>query len=233
VSNGSNPSSDWDQGYGYQFWRCRNGAYRGDGAFGQYVMVLPEQDVVVAITSATRDMQGVMNLVWEELLPALGKEALPADPTALGKLVAKSADLRVTVPAGMATSPQVARASHRTYTFPANPLIEAVTLTFTKTGAQIDLRLAGKDYPMSVTHGKWNRKNSLVRNGIPTKAATAGAWTSPDTYRLDICDYESPHCMWLSFRFAGDEVTLEAEQNVSFGPTKMPTVVGKAEAKKK
>jgi CubicO group peptidase (beta-lactamase class C family) len=35
TSNGSNPNSDWDQGYGYQFWRCRNGAYRGDGAFGQ------------------------------------------------------------------------------------------------------------------------------------------------------------------------------------------------------
>ena len=33
VSNGSNPKSDWDQGYGYQFWRSRNGAYRGDGAF--------------------------------------------------------------------------------------------------------------------------------------------------------------------------------------------------------
>src|SRR5205823_3405478 len=25
TSNGSNPKSDWDQGYGYQFWRCRNG----------------------------------------------------------------------------------------------------------------------------------------------------------------------------------------------------------------
>jgi len=24
TSNGSNPKSDWDQGYGYQFWRCRN-----------------------------------------------------------------------------------------------------------------------------------------------------------------------------------------------------------------
>ena len=36
VSNGS-PSepSEWTQGYGYQFWRCRHGAYRGDGAFGQ------------------------------------------------------------------------------------------------------------------------------------------------------------------------------------------------------
>ncbi|HEY2411543.1 MAG TPA: serine hydrolase, partial [Pirellulaceae bacterium] len=46
TSNGSNPKSDWDQGYGYQFWRCRHGAYRGDGAFGQFCVVLPEQDAV-------------------------------------------------------------------------------------------------------------------------------------------------------------------------------------------
>ena len=35
TANGSDPDSDWDQGYGYQFWRCRYNAYRGDGAFGQ------------------------------------------------------------------------------------------------------------------------------------------------------------------------------------------------------
>ena len=34
VSNGSDPTKDWDQGYGFQFWRCRHGAFRGDGAFG-------------------------------------------------------------------------------------------------------------------------------------------------------------------------------------------------------
>ena len=71
VSNGSNPESDWEQGYGYQFWRCRHGFYRGDGAFGQFCIVMPEQDAVVAITSGTRDMASVMNLVWEHLLPAM------------------------------------------------------------------------------------------------------------------------------------------------------------------
>ena len=70
TSNGSSPTSDWDQGYGYQFWRSRHG-YRGDGAFGQFCMVLPEHDAVVAITSGESDMQAVMNLLWDKLLPAL------------------------------------------------------------------------------------------------------------------------------------------------------------------
>ena len=40
VSNGSDPTKDWDQGYGFQFWRCRHNAYRGDGKDGQFCIVL-------------------------------------------------------------------------------------------------------------------------------------------------------------------------------------------------
>jgi CubicO group peptidase (beta-lactamase class C family) len=67
--------SDWEQGYGFQFWMSRHG-YRGDGAFGQYCLVLPEQDAVIALTSQTVDMQDVLNRVWKHLLPAFHDHAL-------------------------------------------------------------------------------------------------------------------------------------------------------------
>src|SRR5205085_4303071 len=86
VSNGSNPKSDWDQGYGFQFWRCQNGAYRGDGAFGQYCVVMPKQDAVIIVTGGMRAMQPLLDLVWEKLLLAMGAEALPADEAARAKL---------------------------------------------------------------------------------------------------------------------------------------------------
>src|SRR5207248_10952810 len=86
TSNGSSPKSDWDQGYGYQCWRCRNGAYRGDGAFGQYCIVLPEQDAVIAITSGVKDMQGVLNVVWDKLLPGLQASPVAPDDAARKKL---------------------------------------------------------------------------------------------------------------------------------------------------
>ena len=76
MSNGSSPTSDWEQGYGYQFWRSRHGFYRGDGAHGQFCLILPQYDTVIAITSGTRDMASVMNLVWDRLLPALKPGAL-------------------------------------------------------------------------------------------------------------------------------------------------------------
>ena len=64
-------TSDWMQGYGYQMWRCRPGCFRADGARGQYIIVVPDKNAVIAITSDVEDLQGELNLVWNHILPAL------------------------------------------------------------------------------------------------------------------------------------------------------------------
>ncbi len=64
-------NSDWMQGYGYQMWRCRPGCFRADGARGQYIIVVPDKNAVIAITSDVEDLQGELNLVWNHILPAL------------------------------------------------------------------------------------------------------------------------------------------------------------------
>jgi CubicO group peptidase (beta-lactamase class C family) len=98
VSNGSDPAKDWDQGYGFQFWRCRHGAYRGDGANGQFCIVLPEQDAVIAITADTRDMQAELNVVWDHLLSAFQSAPFPANAAAEAKLKQTLASLEVKTP---------------------------------------------------------------------------------------------------------------------------------------
>jgi hypothetical protein len=95
TSNGSNPESDWDQGYGFQFWQCRNGLYRGDGAFGQYCIVMDEYDAVLAITSGSGDMQGILNIVYDNLLDAMKEDALPADEDSFTKLQNKLKSLQL------------------------------------------------------------------------------------------------------------------------------------------
>ncbi|GIG30357.1 serine hydrolase domain-containing protein [Cellulomonas marina] len=94
-------AGDWAQGYGFQYWRSRHG-FRGDGAFGQFCLVLPEQDSVVVTTAGTQDMQGVLDAAWEHLLPALGGEVGTgggdADAGAADALAARLADLALPVP---------------------------------------------------------------------------------------------------------------------------------------
>ncbi len=86
VSNGDNPNSDWAQGYGYQFWRCRHNVYRGDGMYSQFCVVMPDQNMVVAINSDCNDYQGELNVLFDVLLPAAQDAPLPENPDALAKL---------------------------------------------------------------------------------------------------------------------------------------------------
>lgn len=65
-------TSDWMQGYGYQMWMCRHGACRADGQDGQYIIVLPEKDAVIVLTTDSTMYQEYLNIVWEYLLPAFG-----------------------------------------------------------------------------------------------------------------------------------------------------------------
>ncbi len=100
-SDASLGGPDWEQGYGLQFWQSRHG-YRGDGAYGQFCVVLPEHDVVLATTGACPDMQAVLDATWTHLLPALVDP--PTSPSfAEGRLAARLATLGLPpVPVGHA-----------------------------------------------------------------------------------------------------------------------------------
>lgn len=74
----SDSSNTWSGencfGYGYQFWMCHvPGTFRGDGAFGQYCVILPEQDMIFATTGGQLDMQKILDAFWDHIFPHVGK----------------------------------------------------------------------------------------------------------------------------------------------------------------
>lgn len=52
-------------------WVAEASAYRADGANGQYILVIPEKDAVIAVTAHIGDMQAELNLIRKYLFPAL------------------------------------------------------------------------------------------------------------------------------------------------------------------
>jgi CubicO group peptidase (beta-lactamase class C family) len=229
TSNGSNPKSDWDQGYGYQFWRCRHNAYRGDGAFGQYCVVLPDQDAVIAITSGVKDMQAVLDLVWDKLLPAIGTSTLAPDDDSRKKLEHTLAGLTLRPQQGSASP---AKVSNRKYVFPANERkLEAIALQGDGKGDAVTLlvRSNGVDQKIVCGHGTW-QKGRMSYGTLPEQpAAVSGAWTADDTYKARVCFYETPFIITISLKFSGDQLLVDSESNVSLRPARQTQLVGKAE----
>lgn len=61
------------EGYGFQWWRGPLGSYSANGLFGQYCIVLPHRQTVVAFTGGLRDSdRRVHDLIHGVLEPALG-----------------------------------------------------------------------------------------------------------------------------------------------------------------
>ncbi|WP_278911895.1 serine hydrolase domain-containing protein [Deinococcus wulumuqiensis] len=89
---------DWACGYGFQFWPSRHGAYRADGMLGQFVLVLPAQEAVLAVTAGTPRMQALLDAVWDELLPSFHAEALPEGLDVAERLRRALADLHLPLP---------------------------------------------------------------------------------------------------------------------------------------
>lgn len=63
--------SDWTQGYGYQMWLGRHNTYYAFGAKGQFIIVIPNKNAVVAVTANIPEEQEVLNLIWKYLLPTM------------------------------------------------------------------------------------------------------------------------------------------------------------------
>ncbi len=230
VSNGSDPASDWEQGYGYQFWRSRHNTYRGDGAFGQYCLVLPEQDAVVVITSGVKSMQAVLDLVFARLLPAFREGTLPAEPASQKALTTALGALRLHTAQGK-PEPGAGVAAGRRYAFPTNPEhIEWLSLERGANGAAtLVTGVGGQQRRLMLGHGTWTKGRMPFGPGGPDQpVAASGAWTSDTTYAATVALYETPFKMNIRLTFAGDTVEYAREMHVAFGDTKVPTLVGTA-----
>ncbi|HEY1012597.1 MAG TPA: serine hydrolase [Herpetosiphonaceae bacterium] len=231
TANGTDPDSDWAQGYGFQLWRCRHGAYRGDGAFGQYCIVLPAQDAVLAITGGLPDMQAPLNLAWDHLLPAMRGGPLPDHPAAASELRAALAALSRPPLAGAESSPLETSVSGKTYRFEPNPLgVEEMRLDFDADGCVWTLRDARGEHRTAAGRGAHRFGVTTIEPEGPQVVAASGAWLADDSYCMSMIFYETPFHVMATWRFDGDSVRCVYLFNVSFGPRELPELRGMIQA---
>lgn len=203
IDNSMNDSPDWKQGYGYQFWRSQHG-FRGDGASGQYAVVIPEKKLAIAITSCIGNMQDILTALWEDLLPGLEEKSLPENPAARRKLLDILSGLSMETAAGKSLRKVV----NRFFEFETNPSgiyscsVETCenecALTFNTRRGMEQLRAGFGSHRSSVLQ---------LTDHLPHPVAASAAWidddvleihsfcldgTFRDVYRIDLRDSLHP-----------------------------------------
>lgn len=174
------PAPQWQLGYGYQMWRSSHG-WRGDGAFGQLCLVVPEQDLVLAACAQTQDMQTEVALVWKHLLPGLSDGRLPTGEDLAEYLAARTLPtLASVVPA------RPGRHTLRASGSAARDL--APTGTVTVEGAAVELD--GGRIRVVLGDGSWVRG---ATEGATAGWAGTGGWLSASTLVGRLVPLHSPH----------------------------------------
>ena len=183
IANPAEPQPDWRQGYGFQFWMARHG-YRGDGAYGQFCVVLPEQDVVLAITGQSLDMQAVLDAAWEHLLPAIGlsdgSDLARADAESELRERLSSAELAPTAGAGGDGVARVFTPGERN----GVPSIASVTVTPGQDRTVLSLRQGDGDFVVTAGTDAWVEGDAVFASG----GREAGG-----AHVFDVIFVETPH----------------------------------------
>lgn len=188
-----NEPPDWRQGYGFQFWLCQNGAFRADGAAGQYCVVLPAQDAVLALMSEIADMQEILDAVWDTLLPGLSNTASPCEAMIGNK------EFRLQ---GGSEGMKTAR-----FAFTRDSL----TLTMEGGGETCSIKSGRgnwKDGVCTLPFGAMSMVPMFALEDMPKQVSSCFHWVAPDTLEIRWVYLETPHRERLTCKFEGNEAAF-------------------------
>ena len=175
-------------------WLGREG-FRLDGAYGQYALVLPQSETVIAITSSQAvTSQPVLDLVWEHLVPHL--DAAP-DPERAERLAALG--IRIPKDSGRHGSwahegpvplrPSLALGAEQLHL----PDVADLAVTRNEQGYVVSFTLEGEHVTLT-TQGPW-RRQPMPTGGADVPVALAAAVSSSGAVRLRLCITDTPHVL--------------------------------------
>ena len=241
------PATDNFLGYGFQIWMCKpNRAYRADGAMGQFTIVLPEQDMLIAITETAPGAhwaQNTLDVTWDFVEKVTSAEALPENEAAYGKLQQRLARLNVGNPPCQPYSPMTAQISGKTIRMKSGLFTPFGGNFMTGEGPDpireftLDFDVYGCMWSFETASG---RKESLRVSTSGTRFSNL-VGNAADCTQLCLCDGWWPqenvfelHSRWVetclldvyTLTFEGDTVKITAGNNSPFPSMPGEPIVG-------
>lgn len=214
VSNGDAPDSDWTQGYGYQFWQCRHAAYRADGAFGQFCIIIPEHNAVIVTTAGVMETHDMIQVIWDELLPGLSVDASSIPFVVHEELQTAIANYRYIPMQMQQESTQLHIWQDASFAIAPNESdIIAMKFHFTEQESSLTIRTNQSEQVLNIGHGKWIHQQ-LELNGVTLPVAMSGAWLARNKFSIEVRMVSKPYSDHWLCHFVGDNLRVTHSRNV-------------------
>ncbi len=222
------------QGYGFQWWTGPAGAYYAAGLFGQYTVVLPDANAVVAITAAvSQHDRRLIDLVWRDLRPALSPDdqgtADPAGQAAAGPRA-------LPLPPFAPLPARAARVSDAVFDMaPNEDGVRSVALRFAGTLCEFTLEDARGTHIVRTGIDRLIEGDTTI-NGAELhhqyqpetmRVAAGGVWTDDDTFTMTWVFNETAFRDTVVLVFSDAGLTMDRRTNVNAGPFERPRMLGR------
>ena len=194
--------------------------------------MMPEQDVVVAITGESFNLQQSIGLVWSDLLPAIKPKALPANVNANKALGQRLKSLAIAPPRFAATSPTIQKIDSMPFSLAANEFSASkMFFIFGKEQGLLSLTTDKGETKILFGYEQWKEeKDSKTQQLFPmagrpvvsTPIQASGTWIDPVTLQLSIRYSATAHSDEVFFTFMEDKVNIRFLSSVSKGNKDTP-----------
>lgn len=219
-------NGDWSQGYGYQFWRCKPepGFYRGDGAFGQYCIIIPQYEMTIAVTSESFDMGKSMQVLWDTILPAVEGEPLRENKASLRELRSLCENLSITTPSINASSAKVSQINKRVFKADENNYgIKSIQFDVAEDQGTVNFETVDGTNSMHFGIEKWTTNDVYTVNNfpvanrihVPSLIAATATWLDDNTLQISRKFVEAVHGDTLLCYFDNDKLDISFNNSVS------------------
>ena len=227
------------QGYGYHWMSGPQRTFCAMGVFGQLLVVFPDQEATLALTSAingTNACSGTLLPRIRKYFPALFTGNTVGELDAEEGLAARSARIATILPVTSVASPSPGRGARLEYRMDPNPLgVSALTLSMTADTCALRLVSAEGEHAIDMGLDRWLEGEASVpapelHHGYEMQRSpvvAAARWTAPDTLEMTWIFAESAFRDTVICRFDGDRIRYTRRANVNSGPTSQPQLTGR------
>lgn len=229
------PATDNFLGYGYQLWMCRpEGVYRADGAMGQFTIVVPDRNMIIAITENASGATGgegpqqTLNYVWDFLdeIPKGEGAAIASDGGASSALAKRLASLALARPMYAPHSAMSDVICGKTYEITEGDLNFGDASGVFMGGARVPSGISSFrfEFDGDLCYMNFEQENKTHRvvmamnggyadnvlgEGVVTRVLASCAWRSENTLRVSMRWIETCHERKYDFCFDGEDLTVE------------------------
>lgn len=254
MSTEGHSTKDWQYGYGYQFWLGRHNSFMAFGYFGQFFIVIPEKNAVIAVNSGDERMDEILDNVWSHLYPAIGERKLLEDEKAYAELQSKISGLKAAIPCVNSTSLLIKIINGKEYIIDENKFgVKGIKFEFDEKHTIFKLKDEKCEHNIICGNGgylkneitvvpfdeiyhqlfelciyeNYYRENEKYSRKHP--AAACCTWYDENTFAMTWVLYETTFIQTVVCAFQNDRIIINFKENLAYRTKETPVLTGRIE----